>query len=168
MFTHEFWRGLSIKSNRTSMVVFVTPWCRHCQRMAPKYSKAAENLNPLIPFYAIDCDAKLNKRLYTEQGVQGFPTLKVFPRGGQAQPELHNSNECTSGKFIHWASHSVNQPPSIVSRFWWVRTSSNWSERIRNYHLRTEPGTGCGVRFFSYIEPVTGPSVWSMKVRVQT
>jgi len=40
---------------------------QHCQRMAPEYSKAAENLSPLIPFYAVDCDAELNKRLCGEQ-----------------------------------------------------------------------------------------------------
>jgi hypothetical protein len=40
---------------------------QHCQRMAPEYSKAAENLSPLIPFYAVDCDAELNKRLCAEQ-----------------------------------------------------------------------------------------------------
>lgn len=35
--------------------------------MAPEYSKAAENLSPLIPFYAVDCDAEVNKRLCAEQ-----------------------------------------------------------------------------------------------------
>jgi protein disulfide-isomerase A6 len=36
---------------------------QHCQRMAPEYSKAALSLHPLIPFYAVDCDAESNKRL---------------------------------------------------------------------------------------------------------
>ncbi|KAG1812870.1 thioredoxin-like protein [Suillus subaureus] len=97
----------AMRSNRTSVVAFVAPWCGHCQRMAPEYSKAAENMSPLIPFYAVDCDAELNKRLCGEQGVQGFPTLKVFPRGSLAQPEPYDSNERTSGKFIRWASRSV-------------------------------------------------------------
>ncbi|KAG1735909.1 uncharacterized protein EDB91DRAFT_1250242 [Suillus paluster] len=49
--------------------------------MAPEYSNAAENLSPLILFYAVGCDAELNKQLCREQGVQGFPTsLNVFPR----------------------------------------------------------------------------------------
>ena len=63
--------------------------------MAPEYSKAAKNLNPMIPFYAVDCDE--NKSLCAEQvtspsfsplepysfvyflqGVEGFPTVKVW------------------------------------------------------------------------------------------
>jgi protein disulfide-isomerase A6 len=35
--------------------------------MAPEYSKAAKGLDPLIPLYAIDCDAEKNKRLCGEQ-----------------------------------------------------------------------------------------------------
>ncbi|KAG1788443.1 thioredoxin-like protein [Suillus plorans] len=99
----------AMKSNMTSVVAFVAPWSGHCQRMAPEYSKAAQNLSPLIPFYAVDCDAELNKWLCAEQGVQleGVPTLKVFPRGGRTEPEPYDSNELTSGKFIRWASRSV-------------------------------------------------------------
>ena len=35
--------------------------------MAPEYSKAAGNLSPLVPFYAIDCDAESNKQLCASQ-----------------------------------------------------------------------------------------------------
>lgn len=45
--------------------------------MAPEYSKAALGLHPLVPLYAVDCDASKNKRLCADQGVQGFPTVKV-------------------------------------------------------------------------------------------
>lgn len=60
------------------MVAFVAPWCGHCQKMAPEYSKAALGLHPLVPLYAVDCDAAKNKRLCADQGVKGFPTVKVF------------------------------------------------------------------------------------------
>lgn len=40
---------------------------QHCQQMAPEYSKAAGNLSPLVPFYAIDCDAESNKPLCASQ-----------------------------------------------------------------------------------------------------
>lgn len=45
--------------------------------MAPEFSKAALGLYPLVPMYNIDCDAQKNKALCAEQGVQGFPTIKV-------------------------------------------------------------------------------------------
>lgn len=52
-------------------------YIQHCQKLAPEYSKAALGLYPLIATYAVDCDKEKNKRLCAEQGVQGFPTLKV-------------------------------------------------------------------------------------------
>ena len=50
---------------------------QHCQKLTPEFTKAAESLAPLIDFYAVDCDADENKRLCAEQGVKGFPTIKV-------------------------------------------------------------------------------------------
>ena len=35
--------------------------------MVPEYSKAAANLSPLVPFYAVDCDADANKALCAQQ-----------------------------------------------------------------------------------------------------
>jgi len=123
--------------------------------MAPEYSKAAENLSPLIPFYAVDCDAEVNKQLCGEQvraiviasrfdashsrwmlaqGVQGFPTLKVFPRGGRAPPEPYDSNERTSGHLIRWASRSV---PNKVSSLPHIHNIPAWLDKVRtlaSYH----------------------------------
>nr|VWP02238.1 Indoleacetamide hydrolase (IAH) (EC (Indole-3-acetamide hydrolase) [Ganoderma boninense] len=67
----------AMKENATSVVAFVAPWCGHCQRMAPEFSKAALGVYPMIPFYAVDCDKQSNKQLCAEQGVQGFPTVKA-------------------------------------------------------------------------------------------
>jgi protein disulfide-isomerase A6 len=62
------------------MVAFVAPWCGHCKTLGPEFSAAAASLSPLIPFYAVDCDDAGNKRLCADYQVQGFPTIKAFPR----------------------------------------------------------------------------------------
>ncbi|KAG7093479.1 hypothetical protein E1B28_007154 [Marasmius oreades] len=97
-----------MKADETSMVAFVAPWCGHCQRMTPEFSKAAKNLSPLIPFYAVDCDDDQNKSLCAEQGVQGFPTVKVFPRGTAAPPMLYQG-ERTASAFVNYVSLRVPQ-----------------------------------------------------------
>ena len=65
------------------MVAFVAPWCGHCKALGPEYTAAAQSLSPLIPFYAVDCDEASNKRLCAEHQIQGFPTIKAFPRAGK-------------------------------------------------------------------------------------
>ncbi|KAF8141448.1 thioredoxin-like protein [Boletus edulis] len=103
-----------MKNNRTSVVAFVAPWCGHCKQMAPEYSKASGNLSPMVPFYAVDCDAEANKPLCASQEIQGFPTVKVFPRGGQLPGQKYESGERTSNNLIKWASRSV---PNKIKAF---------------------------------------------------
>ncbi|KAF7317761.1 Protein disulfide isomerase [Mycena kentingensis (nom. inval.)] len=103
-----------MKGNETSMVAFVAPWCGHCQRMAPEYSKAALGLHPLIPFYAVDCDDDNNKRICAEQGVQGFPTVKIFPKGGQEKPSTYEG-ERTASAFYYYVTRRI--PPTFTKLY---------------------------------------------------
>lgn len=100
-----------MKTNDTTFVAFVAPWCGHCQRMVPEYEKAAKGLSPLVPMYAVDCDAEKNKMLCAEQGVKGFPTVKLFTRGGRLPP-VDYPGERTSKAFFSFADSKV---PDVVS-----------------------------------------------------
>lgn len=61
------------------MVMFSAPWCGHCKNLAPDYHKAATSLDGIVKFGNVDCDADSNKGLCAQYGIQGFPTLKLFP-----------------------------------------------------------------------------------------
>ncbi|KAK0452711.1 uncharacterized protein EV420DRAFT_679894 [Desarmillaria tabescens] len=115
----------AMKANETSMVAFVAPWCGHCQRLAPEYSKAAQAFHPLVPVYAVDCDDEKNKRLCAEQGVQGFPTVKLFPRGNQIPPMTYGSGERTASALFYWASSRV---PSPMKKLYNVEELQSWIE----------------------------------------
>ena len=55
--------------------------CGHCKSLAPAYQKAAESLHGVVNVVAVDCDAEANKPTCGQYGIQGFPTIKVFPPG---------------------------------------------------------------------------------------
>ncbi|KAJ3717834.1 hypothetical protein C8R42DRAFT_676719 [Lentinula raphanica] len=114
-----------MKANETAMVAFVAPWCGHCQRMAPEYSKAALGLYPLIPTYAVDCDAEANKRLCHDQGVQGFPTVKLYPRGKQLDPITYESGDRSASSFFYFASRRV---PNHVKKIGQLEGIEHWVE----------------------------------------
>ncbi|KAJ7173600.1 hypothetical protein C8R46DRAFT_893146 [Mycena filopes] len=116
----------AMKANQTSMVAFVAPWCGHCQRMAPEYSKAALGLHPLLPLYAVDCDEEKNKRLCAEQGVQGFPTVKLFPRGGAVPPMVYDSGERTASAFYYYATRRV---PASYTKLYKTEDLVPWIEK---------------------------------------
>jgi len=113
----------AMKRNQTSMVAFVAPWCGHCQRMAPEYSRAAKGLYPLVPLYAVDCDEQANKRLCADQGVQGFPTIKLFPRGNQLGSMTYDSGERTANAFFYWASRRI---PTTITKLPKLEDIPSW------------------------------------------
>ncbi|KAI5995655.1 thioredoxin-like protein [Pisolithus albus] len=102
----------AMKSNRTAVVAFVAPWCGD----GPEYSKAAESLSPLVPFYAVDCDVDANKALCAQQEVQGFPTIKVFPRGGQLPSQKYEAGERTENNIVRWAARSVPNKVKVFQK----------------------------------------------------
>jgi len=115
----------ALKAERTSVVAFVAPWCGHCKKLTPEFTRAAESLSPLIDFYAVDCDADVNKRICSEQGVTGFPTIKSFPRGTKGAPHVYNGERIASS-IVSWASSEV---PSRVTSLKGDEAVSKWSKK---------------------------------------
>lgn len=61
----------------------------HCQKLKPDYEKAAKSLKGLAKVAAVNCDEEGNKNLCAQQGIQGFPTLKIFkPSGKKGKPSV--------------------------------------------------------------------------------
>ncbi|XP_026448124.1 protein disulfide isomerase-like 2-3 [Papaver somniferum] len=64
------------KSKDLWIVEFFAPWCGHCKKLAPEWTKASINLKGKVKLGHVDCDSE--KSLMNRFSVQGFPTILVF------------------------------------------------------------------------------------------
>ncbi|KAI8897064.1 hypothetical protein BC833DRAFT_527527 [Globomyces pollinis-pini] len=83
---HRSFRSVVLDSPHVVMVKFYAPWCGHCKQMAPAYQQAANKLKGLVKMAEMDCDNSQNQQLCGQFGVQGFPTIKIFPAGVKGLP----------------------------------------------------------------------------------
>jgi protein disulfide-isomerase A1 len=65
-----------------ALVEFYAPWCGHCQKLKPEYSKAATSVNEHDATIIIGkVDATQEADLGQKYGVNGYPTIKWFVDG---------------------------------------------------------------------------------------
>jgi protein disulfide-isomerase A1 len=71
-----------VSSHKYVLVKFYAPWCGHCKKMAPDYSKLGEQVHKeSSDIFIAKLDATEHKTVSGEHSIQGFPTLKFFING---------------------------------------------------------------------------------------
>lgn len=115
----------TIESNPTVLVEFYAPWCGHCKRLAPEYTKAANLLHDKgVDVILAKVDATVEKELGTQFEVQGFPTMKVFHNG---RPSEYTGPRQAQGIAEYMFKQSL--PPTMP-----LRTANDIQSRLK-FHI---------------------------------
>ena len=66
-----------------TFVKFFAPWCGHCKKLAPIWTRLGLHARNKLTIASVDCDAQ--PALCKRQRIQGYPTLVFF--NGQERTE---------------------------------------------------------------------------------
>lgn len=78
------------------LLEFYAPWCGHCKALEPKYNELATELKDVKNLVIAKCDATANE--IDGINIQGFPTIKFFPKGSKEGKEFEGDREVESFK----------------------------------------------------------------------
>ena len=65
--------------NQPSLVIFKAEWCGHCKRTMPEVQKLMNKNLENVKIVVVDSDQQPD--LVKAHGVQGFPTIRMYPQG---------------------------------------------------------------------------------------
>jgi len=69
--------------DKAVLVEFYAPWCGHCKSLEPTYKKLGEHFAGQDDVIIAKSDATANE--FDDVEVQGFPTLKFYPKGAERE-----------------------------------------------------------------------------------
>ncbi len=95
------------------LVEFYAPWCGHCKNLAPEWDIAGKAFYPEDDIIIAAFDATTSDTIARDFGVQGYPTIKYFPKGG-AEPEDYQGGR-TADDIVGWVNDKVGTARRIKS-----------------------------------------------------
>ncbi|KAF3334548.1 protein disulfide-isomerase like 2-1 [Carex littledalei] len=70
-----------VGQDRYALVEFFTPWCGHCQKLAPDYERLASSFKKTDTVLIAKVDCTEYYDLCAKYDVTGYPTIHWFPKG---------------------------------------------------------------------------------------
>ncbi|KAJ1985035.1 hypothetical protein H4R34_000292 [Dimargaris verticillata] len=83
------------------LVEFYAPWCGHCKSLAPIYEKVAQAYENEPECLVTKVDATEESGLGTRFDIQGYPTIKFFPKGADSVPIEYDGGR-TEADFVNF------------------------------------------------------------------
>lgn len=99
-----------IEDNPYVFVKFFAPWCGHCRKMAPEFSKLAERMHDEGGIPIAKLDVTKARKIGNRYHIKGFPTLILFKNG---VPVEYNGSR-KQHKMYRWLERKAGNASELV------------------------------------------------------
>ncbi|CAE7813466.1 PDIL2-1, partial [Symbiodinium microadriaticum] len=100
-----------VGKDNSALVEFYAPWCGHCKNLAPEWVTAGNTFDASDGIVIADVDATENQGLAQKYGVQGYPTIKYFPKGSM-EPEEYAGGR-TADTIVSWVNEKIGTSKKV-------------------------------------------------------
>ncbi|KAI8071633.1 thioredoxin-like protein [Gongronella butleri] len=135
-----------IDGSRPALVEFYAPWCGHCKTLAPVYAELGDAFAHSDDVIIAKVNADDHRDLGAAFGVQGFPTLKWFPKGVTTSAGVV---DYSSGRDLNALSKFVHEKSGVRPR---IRATVSHVKTLTtaNFHdLVDDKQSGTLVEFYA-------------------
>jgi len=88
--------SIVMDESKDVLVEFYAPWCGHCKKLTPIYDELAKKIQATNPNVVIaKMDSTANE--VDEVQIQGFPTIKFWPKGNKKSPMDYSGERDLNG-----------------------------------------------------------------------
>ncbi|KAI3635495.1 hypothetical protein MIR68_006133 [Amoeboaphelidium protococcarum] len=125
-----------VDGSKNALVEFYAPWCGHCKKLKDTWDQLGDAFAASSDVVIAKVDADAHRDLGSRFGIQGFPTIKWFPKGVTSDPEDYKGGR-TLDDFAKFIQDKTGVGAKLPESSVIVLDDDNFDKVVKNESVAT-------------------------------